>query len=99
MHFDTSIAPPQASALLESRTLYPRRAAQCLQFFYKMTGDPKDRLVVWLKMDDGTGVVRKMRKVHTFYGTEPEGTVVMSPSTGQIIHRTDYHSIEVVAGL
>ncbi|KAG7259679.1 hypothetical protein CRUP_021684 [Coryphaenoides rupestris] len=67
MHFATSTAAPQASALLESRTLYPRRAAQCLQFFYKMTGDPKDRLVVWLKMDDGTGVVRKMTKVHTFY--------------------------------
>ncbi|KAK0131661.1 Meprin A subunit alpha [Merluccius polli] len=67
MYFDTSSGVPQASALLESRTLYPRRKSQCLQFFYKMTGYPKDRLVVWLKLDDGTGTVRKMRKVQTFY--------------------------------
>ncbi|KAJ3606196.1 hypothetical protein NHX12_025717 [Muraenolepis orangiensis] len=67
MRFDTSSGARQASAVLESRTLYPRRKSQCLQFFYKMTGDPQDRLAVWLKMDDGTGVVRKMRKVHTFY--------------------------------
>ena len=71
MHFDTSSGVPQASALLESRTLYPRRKSQCLQFFYKLTGYPKDRLVVWLKLDDGTGTVRKMRKVQTFYGRDP----------------------------
>ena len=68
MYFDTSSGPPQTSALLESRTLYPRRKGQCLQFFYKMTGDPQDRLVVWLREDDGTGTIRKMRKVHTFHG-------------------------------
>ncbi|CAL8394437.1 meprin A subunit alpha [Gadus morhua] len=67
MYFDTSSGPPQTSALLESRTLYPRRKGQCLQFFYKMTGDPQDRLVVWLREDDGTGTIRKMRKVHTFH--------------------------------
>ena len=75
MHFDSRAGPPQASALLESRTLYPRRRGQCLQFFYKMTGGPQDRLVVWIKTDDGTGTVRKMRKVQTFYGeTMREGS-------------------------
>ncbi|KAL6096247.1 uncharacterized protein ACO6RY_09992 [Pungitius sinensis] len=67
MHFSTMTGKPLESALLESRTLYPKRKLQCLQFFYKMTGSPEDRLVIWVKMDDGTGVVRRMKKLHTFY--------------------------------
>lgn len=68
MHFSTMIGRPEESALLESRTLYPKRKLQCLQFFYKMTGSTKDRLVIWVKMDDGTGTVRKMKKIQTFSG-------------------------------
>lgn len=69
MHFSTMVpGKPRESALLESRTLYPKRKFQCLQFFYKMTGSPKDRLVIWVKLDDGTGTVRRMQKMHTFYG-------------------------------
>ncbi|XP_038124936.1 meprin A subunit alpha-like [Cyprinodon tularosa] len=67
MYFNTRTGDPLQSALLESRTLYPKRKLQCLQFFYKMTGNSKDRLVVWTKMDDGTGTVRKMKKIQTFY--------------------------------
>ncbi len=59
---------PDESALLESRTLYPKRTLQCLQFFYKMTGSSKDRLVIWVKIDDGTGTIRTMKKIQTFYG-------------------------------
>ncbi|XP_076026987.1 meprin A, alpha (PABA peptide hydrolase), tandem duplicate 1 [Genypterus blacodes] len=66
MHFSTMTGKAQESALLESRTLYPKRKLQCLQFFYKMTGNPKDRLVIWAKLDDSTGTVRKMKKLHTF---------------------------------
>lgn len=69
MHFSTMAGKPQESAVLESRILYPKRKLQCLQFFYKMTGSPKDKLGIWVKMDDGTGTVRKMKKIHTFYGT------------------------------
>lgn len=69
MHFSTMAGKPQESAMLESRTLYPKRKLQCLQFFYKMTGSSKDKLVIWVKMDDGTGTVRKMKKIHTFDGT------------------------------
>ncbi|XP_056150628.1 meprin A, alpha (PABA peptide hydrolase), tandem duplicate 1 [Lampris incognitus] len=65
MHFSNEKA--SKSALLESRTLYPKRKLQCLQFFYKMTGGPKDRLVIWVKKDDGTGNVHKMEKIHTFH--------------------------------
>ncbi|XP_055005184.1 meprin A subunit alpha-like isoform X2 [Boleophthalmus pectinirostris] len=68
MYFSTNTGKDQESALLESRTLYPKRSFQCLQFFYKMTGSLQDRLVVWVKMDDGTGTVRKMKKIHTFTG-------------------------------
>ncbi|XP_008335462.1 meprin A, alpha (PABA peptide hydrolase), tandem duplicate 1 isoform X2 [Cynoglossus semilaevis] len=67
MHFSTNTGKPMESALLESRILYPKREFQCLQFFYKMTGNPKDRLVIWVKMDDSTGTVRKMKKIHTIY--------------------------------
>lgn len=68
MHFSTMNGKSEESALLESRILYPKRKLQCLQFFYKMTGSPKDRLVIWVKTDDGTGSIRRMRKIHTIYG-------------------------------
>lgn len=68
MHFDTKSGGEQESALLESRILYPKRNLQCLQFFYKMSGSLKDKLVIWVKMDDGTGTIRKMKKIQTFLG-------------------------------
>ncbi|XP_064781227.1 meprin A, alpha (PABA peptide hydrolase), tandem duplicate 1 [Oncorhynchus masou masou] len=68
MHFNTKTGKEDESALLESRILYPKRHLQCLQFFYKMTGGPKDRLVIWVKIDDGTGTVRKLKKIHTIWG-------------------------------
>ncbi|XP_069344487.1 meprin A subunit alpha [Eulemur rufifrons] len=68
MQFDTSSGSAEEAALLESRILYPKRTQQCLQFFYKMTGSPSDRLVVWVRRDDSTGEVRKLVKVKTFQG-------------------------------
>ncbi|XP_025846999.2 meprin A subunit alpha [Vulpes vulpes] len=68
MHFSTSSGMAEEAALLESRILYPKRKQQCLQFFYKMTGSPSDRLVVWVRRDDSTGNVRKLVKVQTFRG-------------------------------
>ncbi|XP_073788594.1 meprin A, alpha (PABA peptide hydrolase), tandem duplicate 1 isoform X1 [Danio rerio] len=70
MHFDTSSGQAERSALIESRILYPKRKLQCLQFFYKMTGSAKDRLVVWARMDDGTGEVRKLKKLQTIWADE-----------------------------
>uniref|UniRef100_A0A8B9EDP6 Meprin A subunit n=1 Tax=Anser cygnoides TaxID=8845 RepID=A0A8B9EDP6_ANSCY len=66
MYFDTSSGKAEEAAVLESRILYPKRTQQCLQFFYKITGSPSDKLIIWLKEDDGTGNVRKMRKIETF---------------------------------
>lgn len=68
MYFNTSVGTIEEAALLESRILYPKRNQQCLQFFYKMTGSPSDRLVVWIRRDDSTGTVRKLVKMATFQG-------------------------------
>lgn len=68
MYFSTSSGNAEEVAVLESRILYPKRTQQCLQFFYKMSGSSSDKLIIWTKEDDGTGNVRKMRKVETFQG-------------------------------
>ncbi|KAL1771248.1 meprin A subunit alpha [Sigmodon hispidus] len=68
MYFNTSSGVTGEVALLESRILYPRRKQQCLQFFYKMTGSPVDRLAVWVRRDDGVGNVRTLVKIQTFQG-------------------------------
>nr|XP_019590164.1 PREDICTED: meprin A subunit alpha [Rhinolophus sinicus] len=68
MYFNTSLGLAEEAALLESRILYPKRKQQCLQFFYKMTGNLSDRLVIWVRRDDNTGNVRKLVKVKTFQG-------------------------------
>ncbi|XP_074046094.1 meprin A subunit alpha [Macrotis lagotis] len=73
MHFNTSFGKTEEAALLESRILYPKRKQQCLQFYYKMTGSPLDRLVVWVKRDDSTGNVRKLVKIETFQGDSDYG--------------------------
>ncbi|XP_072552084.1 meprin A subunit alpha-like [Salminus brasiliensis] len=56
MFLSTNSGKAGDSAFLESRTLYPKRKLQCLQIFYKMTGSPKDKLVIWTKQvaSDGT---------------------------------------------
>ncbi|KAK2514799.1 Mep1a [Columba guinea] len=66
MYFSTNSGQADEVAVLESRILYPKRTQQCLQFFYKITGSLSDKLVIWLKEDDGTGNIRKMRRIQTF---------------------------------
>ncbi|KAK2856562.1 hypothetical protein Q5P01_005297 [Channa striata] len=68
MRFDTSSGVVGNSALLESRILYPKRDEQCLSFFYKMTGAAGDKLVIWIRTDDGTGTLGSVRKIHTITG-------------------------------
>uniref|UniRef100_A0A8D0D6P8 Meprin A subunit n=1 Tax=Sander lucioperca TaxID=283035 RepID=A0A8D0D6P8_SANLU len=68
MKFDTSSGAAGSSALLESRILYPKRDEQCLEFFYKMTGAAGDKLVIWVRTDDGTGTLRSFKKIHTITG-------------------------------
>ncbi|NXN04226.1 MEP1A protein, partial [Sylvia borin] len=66
MYFNTNSGQADEVAILESRILYPKRTQQCLQFFYRTTGSPSDKLIIWIKEDDGTGNIRKMRKIQTF---------------------------------
>ncbi|XP_068433664.1 meprin A subunit alpha [Clinocottus analis] len=80
MRFDTSSGAAGRSALLESRILYPKRDEQCLQFFYKMTGAAGDKLVVWIRTDDGTGTVRRVRKIHTVTGSGSAGWKIVHVS-------------------
>ncbi|XP_063775296.1 meprin A subunit alpha [Pseudophryne corroboree] len=68
MYLKTNNGPIGKTAVLESRILYPKKTEQCLQFFYKMDGSPKDKLTVWTRTDDGTGTVRKLRKIETIQG-------------------------------
>ncbi|XP_010861361.1 PREDICTED: LOW QUALITY PROTEIN: meprin A subunit alpha [Bison bison bison] len=68
MYLNTSFGAAEEAAMLESRILYPKRKQQCLQFFYKMSGSPSDRLVVWIRRDDNTGNVCKLVKLKTFQG-------------------------------
>lgn len=68
MKFDTANKVEGYSALLESRILYPKRNQQCLEFFYRINGDPGDQLLIWVRRDDGSGNVRKVSKVHSIIG-------------------------------
>ncbi|XP_073442676.1 meprin A subunit alpha isoform X2 [Dendrobates tinctorius] len=68
MYFNTDTGPIDRTAVLESRILYPKRTEQCLQFFYRMDGSPQDKLTIWLRLDDGTGEVRRLKKIHTISG-------------------------------
>ncbi|XP_054826800.1 meprin A subunit alpha-like [Eublepharis macularius] len=68
MFFDTSFGKAGETAVLKSRILHPRRTQQCLQFFFRMTGSPKDRLFIWVMKDDGSGTVRALHKIQTLQG-------------------------------
>ncbi|XP_073530013.1 meprin A subunit alpha [Phyllobates terribilis] len=68
MYFNTNVGLIGHTAVLESRILYPKRTEQCLQFFYRMDGSPQDKLTIWLRLDDGTGEVRRLKKIHTISG-------------------------------
>ncbi|CAI9605019.1 unnamed protein product [Staurois parvus] len=49
MHFSTSTGNTGSNAILESRLFYPKRAYQCLEFFYYHSGSESDQLQIWIK--------------------------------------------------
>ncbi|XP_027431012.1 meprin A subunit beta isoform X1 [Zalophus californianus] len=49
MHFNSSSVSVGATALLESRTLYPKRGFQCLQFYLYNTGSENDQLNIYTR--------------------------------------------------
>ncbi|EPQ01963.1 Meprin A subunit beta [Myotis brandtii] len=49
MHFNSSAVGAGATAMLESRTLYPKRGFQCLQFFLYNSGGAGDQLNIYIR--------------------------------------------------
>ncbi|XP_054579582.1 meprin A subunit beta [Eptesicus fuscus] len=49
MHFDSSAVNAGATAVLESRTLYPKRGFQCLQFYLYNSGGDRDQLNIYIR--------------------------------------------------
>ncbi|XP_004386958.2 meprin A subunit beta [Trichechus manatus latirostris] len=49
MHFDSSSVNVGATALLESRILYPKRGFQCLQFYLYNSGNEQDQLNIYIR--------------------------------------------------
>lgn len=52
MHFSTATAEPGEGAFLESRWLYPKPGAQCLQFALHNTGAADDVLNIFVREYD-----------------------------------------------
>ncbi|TKS74153.1 Meprin A subunit beta [Collichthys lucidus] len=66
MHFSTASAEPGDRALLESRWLYPKPGAQCLQFFLYNTGAADDVLNIWVReynKDKPSGIMKIYKSI------------------------------------
>ncbi|XP_029988035.1 meprin A subunit beta-like isoform X1 [Sphaeramia orbicularis] len=68
MHFSTASANPGDRASLQSRMLYPKPGAQCLQFFLFNTGAADDVLNVWVKEYDETNPSGKLQLYKSISG-------------------------------
>lgn len=49
MHFNTSAGNEGATAMLESRILYPKRGFQCLEFYLYNSGSGNDQLNIYTR--------------------------------------------------
>ncbi|KAL1773581.1 meprin A subunit beta [Sigmodon hispidus] len=49
MHFNTSSVNEGSTAMLESRTLYPKRGFQCLEFYLYNSGSENDQLKIYTR--------------------------------------------------
>ncbi|KAF7239450.1 Meprin A subunit alpha [Varanus komodoensis] len=95
MHFNTTVGHPNETALLESRIFYPRRNTKCLQFFYKIDGSLKDKLIVWIKRDDGSGNIRKMAQLRSLSADgEQHWKFANIPFNSQAKFRYVFHGIK-----
>ncbi|TSR16002.1 Meprin A subunit beta [Bagarius yarrelli] len=68
MHFSTITGKEGDTALLESRLLYPNRNYQCLQFFYYNSGNPNDKLEIWVREYSGINPNGTLRMIETIVG-------------------------------
>lgn len=49
MHFNSSAVNVGATAMLESRMMYPKRGFQCLQFYLYNSGNENDQLNIYVR--------------------------------------------------
>ncbi|KAF1395482.1 hypothetical protein PFLUV_G00011970 [Perca fluviatilis] len=68
MHFHTASAKPGDRAFLESRLLYPKPGAQCLQFFLYKTGADDDVLNIWVREYDEANPSGKLKLFKSISG-------------------------------
>ncbi|XP_020486391.2 meprin A subunit beta [Labrus bergylta] len=68
MHFSTASAEPEEHAILESRWLYPKPGAQCLQFFLHNSGAADDLLNIWVREYDEANPNGKMKLFKSISG-------------------------------
>ncbi|XP_034160039.2 meprin A subunit beta isoform X3 [Pangasianodon hypophthalmus] len=68
MHFSTISGTEGDTALLESRLLYPNRNYQCLQFFYYHSGNPNDKLEIWVREYNEINPSGTLRMIETITG-------------------------------
>lgn len=68
MHFSTIGGSEGDSALLESRLLYPNHDYQCLQFFYYHSGNPNDKLEIWVREYNKANPSGTLRMIKTITG-------------------------------
>ncbi|TDH16473.1 hypothetical protein EPR50_G00019820 [Perca flavescens] len=68
MHFSTASAEPGDRAFLESRLLYPKPGAQCLQFFLYNTGADDDVLNIWVREYDEANPSGKLKLFKSISG-------------------------------
>ncbi|KAM6948725.1 meprin A subunit beta [Aplochiton taeniatus] len=72
MHFDTGSAAAGATALMESRVVYPKRGYQCLQFFLYNSGGAGDTLKIWVREYDAANPGGALRLIKTIDGPPQE---------------------------
>lgn len=68
MHFSTASTKPGENAFLESRWLYPKPGAQCLQFFLYNTGADDDVLNIWVREYDEANPSGKLKLFKSISG-------------------------------
>lgn len=68
MHFRTASARPGDCGFLESRWLYPKPGAQCLQFFLYNTGAADDVLNIWVREYNKASYNSKMKLIMKISG-------------------------------
>lgn len=92
MHFSTASAEPAGRALLESRWLYPKPGAQCLQFFLHNTAAADDVLNIWVREYDGVNPRGKLNLFKRISGTRRNLNPILQYINKRVINVSNAYS-------